>query len=66
MKRLMIRGMGGELICDSLVNVEGDNFALNVTMPLFLPIVYVTLLDCEKKEDTRIKRIMACVRKMIE
>ena len=65
MKELTITGMDGIILSKTIVNVEGDNFNLALTIPTFLPIINFSLLEVEKKENKRIKGIMERVKAMV-
>ena len=66
MKKLRITGVDGVIIGEYLVNVDGDSFNLDLTIPLFLPVVNVSLLEVGKKETKRIREIMRRVKAMVE
>lgn len=65
MKQLTITGMDDVAIGTFLVDVKGDNFNFNLTVPLFLPIINVCLLDVDKKETKRIREIMRRVKALV-
>jgi len=62
MKRLVIAGLEGVLLSSSIVDVEGDNFNINFTIPMFLPVVNVSLVELDEKETKHIKAIIKNVR----
>ena len=65
MKKLVITGMDGVRVSETLVDVKGENFTLDLTIPLFLPIVNISLLEPEKKEVKRTREIMRRVKAMV-
>lgn len=65
MKQLTITGMDGVVVAQFLVDVEGKNLSNTFTLPLFLPIVNISLLDIDKKETKRIREITHRVRAMV-
>jgi len=51
MKVLRIFDKDGVLIVYTLINLEGDDFTLRTSMPLFLPIVGVSITDPDDEKD---------------
>lgn len=66
MKKLTIAGHGGVLLSETLVNVEGDDFSLALTIPIFMPVAGISLLEIDKKETKRIKSIIESVEGIIK
>lgn len=50
MKILRIFDKDGVLLVYNLVNLEGDDFTLRTSIPLFLPIVGVSITDPDDEE----------------
>lgn len=50
MKILRIFDKDGVLLVYNLINLEGDDFTLRTSIPLFLPIVGVSITDPDDEE----------------
>ena len=62
MKNLTITGLDGVMLGTFLVDVEGDNFNYNFTLPVFLPVINISLLEVDKKETKRTREIIRRVK----
>jgi len=65
MKKLTITGHGGVVLCEVFINVVGDDINLNFIIPVFIPIVNISILEPNKKETKRIRATLQHVKKMV-
>ena len=61
MKRLKVVGYDGLVVSDSLLNIQGEDFSLRFPLPIFLPILGISLTEIEDKEKKELKKIGAIV-----
>lgn len=66
MKRLRVTAVDGSVLAELLVNVEGDNVNFAMSLPMFLPVVNLSLLDLEKKETKRIRETIKRIKSIVE
>jgi len=55
MKKLIITSVDGTVLVHNLVDVKGEDFSYTASIPMFLPVVNISLLDLDKDEDKKIK-----------
>ncbi len=66
MKRLIIFGMDGHILSDLLLDIEGENFATQFPLPMFLPVVGITMTDLDNKQNTNIRKTMARIKGLLK
>ncbi len=53
MKVLMVRDMNGNILLQSLIDVDGDEFIHSFTMPMIVYLKEISLLDDEETRKAK-------------
>lgn len=65
MKKLRIVGYAGRTLCEAIVDVDGEDFVYQASLPLFLPVISVSLLSLDKKHDRQLKSMVEKVQALV-
>ena len=64
MKRLTIMGDGGFLLSQILLDISGENFVIQLPLPIFLPVIAITMVDIDKKDERKLRKAIERVRSL--
>ena len=58
MKRLSVVGMNGVKLAECLVDMVGENYQVNFQLPIFLPIVNISITELPDEDTKKIKALI--------
>jgi len=66
MKQLTVFGLDNFIVGQFLLDIEGENFALQFPMPMFMPVIAVTLTNLDPIREKKLRDTMSRAQELLK